>query len=182
MCCRRSLMVAGGRCCCCHCCCQPRVESGCRDRRAPEGWLRTGSPPCSGPEGSGSGFHYSQYRCEKRGGSGRLGRGARSSHDEDHDHDDHGNPPPEYRLLLRRPGGWRTGQVSSNSMCEGQVPAGRVLGLVSDGIARRLACCAVPVSQTVFSFKLPRPRGVLKSGHVTGTCQRSRHSVDRHGA
>lgn len=141
--------------------------------------IRSGSPPCSAQDGSASGFHYGQYRCEKRGGSGRLGGGACGSHDEDHDHDDHWNPPLEHPLLRRWSGRWRTGQVSSNSICEGQVPPGRALSLVGDGIARRLACCAVPVSQTGFSFKLPRRRGVLKSEHVTGTCQQSGHSVDQ---
>jgi len=62
-------------------------------------------------------------------GGGRLGRGACGSHDEDHDHDDHWNPPPEYPLLVRWSGGWRTGQVSSNSMCEIQVPPERALRL-----------------------------------------------------
>ena len=41
-----------------------------RDRWAPKGRLRSGSPLCSAQDGSSSGFHYSQYRCEKRGGGG----------------------------------------------------------------------------------------------------------------
>jgi len=149
-----------------------------RDRWAPEGRLCSGSPLCSAQDGSSSGFHYSQYRCEKRGGGGRLGRGACGSHDEDHDHDDHWNPPPEYPLLVRWSGGWRTGQVSSNSMCEIQVPPGRALRLGVTGPPGGWPCSALPVSQIGFSFKVSRRRGVLKSGHVTGTRQRSRHSVD----
>ena len=52
-------------------------------------------------------------------------------------------------------------EFPSNSVCEGQVPLARALSRGGDGIARRLACCAVPVSQAGFRFKPPRRRGVL---------------------